>query len=279
MNPGFDPDFDDTTWTDVWTQVPIAEVPPGAYPDGSRVVRHVLHEAEVFGCPYRLAVPLDCRFLYDPEGRLWMSTTPQERIMMYNNGRRSQGHVLVGGLGLGLYPQYAVQGAAGEATRFTVIEHSPEIRSLVEPTLSRVLDVPLDVRTGDIEAYLDGPVGTRYDTIFLDTWDTLDAALLPAINRLRDRALQHLAPGGQVLLWGYRWMVRLYEDACRQLLAVSPAQRQSWLTSQSKTSPRAGTLLAPVLKHFQGDTAEDVERALAWCRDHIVRLTGPVNSV
>jgi hypothetical protein len=277
MNPGFDPDFDDTAWTEVWTQVPIAEVPPGVYPDGSRIVRRVLREAEIFGRPYRLAQPLDCRFLYDPEGRLWMSTTPQERIMMYHNGRRSRGHVLVGGLGLGLYPQYAVQGAAGEATRFTVIEHSPEIRALVEPTLGRVLDVPLDVHTGDIEAYLAGPVGTRYQTIFLDTWDTLDAALLPKINHLRVQALQHLAPGGQVLLWGYRWMVRLYEDACRQLLAIPPARRRSWLASQSVASPRAGALLAPVLEHYQGDLAEDVDGALAWCRDHIMRRTDPGN--
>jgi hypothetical protein len=275
MNPGFDPDFDDTAWTDAWTQVPIAEVPPWVYPDGSRIVRRVLHEAEVFGRPYRLAVPLDCRFLYDPEGRLWMSTTPQERIMMYHNGRRSRGHVLVGGLGLGLYPQYAVTGAAGEATNFTVIEHSPEIGSLVEPTVSQALEVPLDVHTGDIEDYLAGPVGVRYDTIFLDTWDTLDAALLPEINRLRDRALQHLAPSGQVLLWGYRWMVRLYEDACRQLLAVPPAQRRRWLDAQSKTSPRARALLAPVLERFQDHTVEDVDGVLAWCRDYIVRRTEP----
>jgi hypothetical protein len=275
MNPGFDPDFDDTAWTDAWTQVPIAEVPPWVYLDGSRIVRHVLHEAEVFGRPYRLAVPLDCRFLYDPEGRLWMSTTPQERIMMYHNGRRSRGHVLVGGLGLGLYPQYAVMGAAGEATNFTVIEHSPEIRSLVEPTVSQALEVPLDVHTGDIEDYLAGPVGFRYDTIFLDTWDTLDAALLPEINRLRDRALQHLAPGGQVLLWGYRWMVRLYEDACRQLLTVPPAQRRWWLDAQSKTSPRARALLAPLLERFQDHTVEDVDGVLAWCRDYIVRRTDP----
>jgi hypothetical protein len=273
MNPGFDPDFDDTEWTEAWTQVPIAEVPPWVYPDGSRIVRRVLCEAEVFGRPYRLAQPLDCRFLYDPQGRLWMSTTPQERIMMYHNGRRSRGHALVGGLGLGLYPQYAARGAAGEATRFTVIEHSLEIRALAEPTLSRVLDVPLEVRAGDIETHLAGPASMRYDTIFLDTWDTLDAGLLPAINRLRDRALQHLAPGGQVLLWGYRWMVRLYEDACRQLLAVTPAKRRSWLASQSQRSPRAGTLLAPVLERFQGEAVEDVDRALAWCRDHIVRRT------
>jgi hypothetical protein len=273
MHPGYDPEFDDTAWTDGWSRVPIAEVPPGVYPDGSRVVRHVLHEAEVFGQPYRLAVPLDCRFLYDPEGRLWMSTTPQERIMMYNNGRRSRGHVLIGGLGLGLYPQYAVSGAAGKATRFTVIERSPAVRAMVEPMLSITLDVPLEVRAGDVDDYLSGPVTACYDTVFLDTWDTLDAAHLPAINSLRDRALCHLAPGGQVLLWGYRWMVRLYEDACRQLLAVPAARRRVWLENQVDASPRVAPILLPVLERFKGQDVDDLESALDWCRQFIAQAS------
>jgi spermidine synthase len=273
MHPGFDPEFDDTAWTDAWSHVPIAEVPPGVYPDGSRVERRLLREAEVFGRLYRLAVPLDCRLLYDPEGCLWMSTTPQERIMMYNNGRRSRGHVLVGGMGLGLYPQYAARGAAGEATRFTVIERSPAVRAMVEPVLSTVIEVPLEIRIGDIETVLASPVTEQYDTVFLDTWDTLDAALLPAINRLRNLALRHLAPRGRVLLWGYRWMVRLFEEACRQLLAVPPAQRRSWLAARTASSARAATLLAPVLEQFEGQRVENVDAALAWCRQFIVRLS------
>lgn len=270
--PGFDPDFDDTQWTTGWLHVPIAQVPPGVHAGGYRVERHALGQVEVFGQPYRLAAPLDCRLLFDPEGRLWMSDTPQERIMMYNNGRRSRGHVLVGGLGLGLYPQYAVAGAVGHATRFTVIERSPVVQAIVEPTLSVALGVPLEVKTGDVTAYLSGPVTTLYDTIFLDTWETLDAAHLPTINRLRDLALNHLAPSGRVLLWGYRWMVRLFEEACRQLLAVAPMERRSWLAAQAKTSPQAVVLLTPVVDHFQRRAVNDVEEALVWCRRYVVGL-------
>src|SRR5919109_1154901 len=230
---GFNPEFDDTEWTDAWRHVPIALVPPLVHPSGYRVERHLLHQVEIFGLPYHLTPPFDCRRLLDPQGRLWMSTTPQELIMMYNNARRSRGHVLVGGLGLGVYPQYAAAGAAGEASRFTVIERSPLVRAIVEPTLRATLRVPVRVRTGDAEAYLAGPVMTRYDTIFLDTWETLDAANLPALNRLRDLGLRHLAPGGRILLWGYRWMVRLFEKACRQLLTIRPAQRRSWLLARA----------------------------------------------
>jgi hypothetical protein len=268
---GFDPGFDDTEWTDGWLDVPISEVPPGVYADGSRVERRDVDRAEVFGRSYRLAVPLDCRVLYDSHGRLWMSTTPQERIMMYNNGRRSRGHVLVGGLGLGLYPQYAVLGAAGSATRFTVIERSPAVRDIVEPTLRAVLSAPLDTRIGEIGRVLAGPAITRYDTVFLDTWDTLDAARLPFINALRNQAVRHLAPGGRVLLWGYRWMVRLFEDACRHLLAVRSGERQAWLTAPSRASAQAIETLMPVVEHFAGAEIADIDAALAWCRRYIVR--------
>ncbi|MBN1286434.1 MAG: class I SAM-dependent methyltransferase [Anaerolineae bacterium] len=266
---GFDPDFDDTVWTDAWLHVPIAQAPPGRHPGGYRVERRTLHQAKVFDRAYRLARPFDCRLLFDPAGRLWMSSTPQEHIMMYNNGRCSQGHVLVGGLGLGLYPQYAE--AVGGATRFTVIEPSEAVRAIVAPTLSAALAVPLAVQAGDIETALSGPDPARYDTIFLDTWDTLDAAHLPYINHLRDLALRRLAPGGRVLLWGYRWMVRLFEEACRQLLATPPAQRRPWLRAHAKTSPQGVALLMPVAAHFEGQAVEDPEPALDWCRRYVVQ--------
>lgn len=272
---GFDPEFDDTQWTDDWLRVPIALIAPGVHAIGYRVERRVLEYAEVFGQPMRLTVPLECRLLFDPEGRLWMSDTPQERIMMYNNGRRSRGSVLVGGLGLGLFLQYAVAGAAGWATDFTVVEHSPVVVEIVEPTLTASLGVPLKVTTGDVAAHLSGPVTIRYDTIFLDTWETLDAAHLPEINRMRDLALRHLAPGGQVLLWGYCWMVRLFEEACRQLLAVAPGQRQAWLAAQAEASPQAVALLTPVADHVGEQEVEDVEDALAWCRQYIVQHVAP----
>jgi hypothetical protein len=267
----FDPDFDDTEWNDGWLHIPVALVPPGVHPSGYRVERHFLEYAEVFGHLMRLASPLECRLLFDPDGRLWMSDTPQERIMMFNNGRRSRGSVLVGGLGLGLYLQYARMGAAGQATRFTVVEHSPMVVDIVTPTVSMSLDVPLEVRSGDVMAYLSEPPTERYDTIFLDTWETLDAAHLPVINRLRDLALQHLAPGGQVLLWGYRWMVRLFEQACQQLLDVAPEQRRAWLIAQAETSSPSVDLLMPVVDQFGRLNVLDVEQALGWCRSYIVR--------
>lgn len=274
--PGFDPDFDDTRWTEAWRYVPISQVPPGVHASGYRVERQYMQQVDVFGRPYWLPAPFDCRLLYDPDDRLWMSTTPQEHIMMVNNARRAQGHVLVGGLGLGLFPQYAETGAVGAATRFTVIEYSPVICDMVAPTLTAALTVPASVEVGDVVQMLSGPARDLYDTIFLDTWDTLDAAYLPEINRVRDLAALHLAPGGCILLWGYGWMVRLFTDACRQLLSVPPAHRRDWLETQRAGSPRGVALLWPVMEQFEDVTAEGskaLEAALLWCRRFIVAQT------
>lgn len=273
---GFDPDFDDTQWTEDWLYVPVAQVPPGIHPSGYRIEQRFLQTAEVFGRPYRLAVPFDCRLLFDPAGEMWMSSTPQEHIMMVNNARRSRGNVLVGGLGLGLYPQYAMRGMIGGADRFTVIEQSAVVQEIVVPTLEAVLEVPLVVRLGDIGDILSGPVEVQYDTIFLDTWPDLDPILLPSINHLRDLALEHLAPGGEVLLWGYQWMVRLFLDACEQLLRVPAIQRASWLEQSAGASPAAHDLLSPLLAQFAGlDFSEQkLSDALAFCRAYILQVGG-----
>jgi len=262
----FDPTFDDRAWTENWLHVPIIPVPPATHPSGYRIGQAVITEADVFGRSYYLSTPLDLRTLFDPEGRMWMSSTPQEMIMMFNNGRASFGHVLVGGLGLGLYLQYAE--IVGAADRFTVIEASPVIRDLVQPTMAAALSCSLEVRIGDIEAALSGPVDEQFDTIFLDTWDTLDAAHLPYVNRLRDLAIRHLSPGGRVLLWGYGWMLELFETACRQLLSTPPDQRRNGLSGASQ---HAHDLLHPVLAHFEGQIIEDIDGALRWCREYVVR--------
>jgi hypothetical protein len=271
----FDPDFDDTQWTDAWLRIPLALPTPTTHKSGYRIERQPLERVEIFGQSHRLTAPFDCRLLFDPDGRLWMSNTPQEHMMMYNNAVHSWGHVLVGGLGLGLYPQYALAGVAGQATGFTIVERSPIVRELVEPVLRTALDVPVEVRTAGIEQYLAGSTGERFDTIFLDTWDTLDAANLPAINRLRELARPYVSPGGRLLLWGYRWMVRLFEDACRQLLAIGPRERPAWLAAWIEQTASA-RLLGPVAERFAGRTieAESIDAALSWCRSYIIAARG-----
>jgi hypothetical protein len=271
--PPFDPDFDDARWTLDWADVHIVQIPVGCHAEGYVVIERMLTQAQIFDRIYRAREPFPARALLDPAGRLWMSDTPQERMMMYNNAAASRGHILIGGLGLALYPQYA----ATRAERFTIVEQSRAIIEIVGPTLERAMSlkpVPFEMITADVEAFLSAEPTTRYDTIFLDTWDTLDAKHLPAVNRLRDAALRHLAPDGRVLLWGYRWMVRLFEDACRRLLSVPPDQREAWLAQFDQ--PEAADLLRPMLAKYSGQIVDDLDIALKWCRSHIVSATDGV---
>ncbi len=269
MRP-FDPDFDDARPAPRWALTSLEQVPPGGYPGGYVVRRQFTRQVDVFGYPLTLPTPLDVRLLYDPDGRLWMSDVPQERMMMFHNGQVSRGRILVGGLGLALYPQYA----AHAATEFTIVEASQAVIDIVTPTLARALarlrrPVPWRVVHADVAEFLARPRLAQYDTVFLDTWETLDAAHLPMVNRLRDLALDHVTPDGRLLLWGYRWIVGLYEQACAALLSVPPESRAAWLAAQP---PAAQTLLAPVVARFADLPAPDAE-ALAWCRDHILRLS------
>lgn len=260
----FDPDFDDARWTLDWARIPILQVPIGSYLDGFVVVEHELTRAHIFDRIYEASEPFPVRALIDPAGKLWMSDTPQERMMMYNNALASHGHILIGGLGLALYPQYAVE----RATRLTIVEQSRAVRGIVGPTLAQALmHVPFEIIAAEVGEFLSAEPTIRYDTIFLDTWDTLDAKLLPRINGLRDVAIRHLAPNGRVLLWGYRWMVRLFEDACRRLLSVPPDQRAEWLARFNQ--PEAADLLRSVVERFSGRVVEDIDAALRWCRQNI----------
>lgn len=57
MIEGFDPTFDDTAWTLDWLPLPLAQVEPGDYRDGYRVVRDEIGQMDIFGRPYRFDPP------------------------------------------------------------------------------------------------------------------------------------------------------------------------------------------------------------------------------
>jgi spermidine synthase len=218
-----------------------------------------------------LTPPLEVRGLITQDGTLWMSDVPQERLMMFNNAQASSGRVLVGGMGLGLYPQYVIS----HIESLTIIEQNAEICRVIEPLVRIAADsagVPVEVNLNTVEKVLNSESADMYHTIFLDTWETLDAANLPAINRLREAAFDHLAPGGRVLLWGYAWMLRLFGDACRQLLQAPPAERTTLLIRTTHQRPDVQRMLTGVLDHFAGQIIEDWDAAIRWCRDYAVQV-------
>ena len=268
---GFDPHFDDLEWTLDWASIPVIQPVPGDY--GSfNITAWGMDQAQIGNREFRLDTTLAVRGLVTDDGTLWMSDVPQERLMMYNNARQSRGRVLVGGLGLGLYAQYALP----YVDSLTIVEADSVILNVISPLVriaAQAANVPVSTRRGDIADFLSAPPPEdRYDTIFLDTWDTIDAAILPQVNALRDMAIKHLAPGGQVLLWGYGWMLTLFEVACRALLIPKPEVRLEWLVNTTASRPDVRKLLTPVLDHFAGQVIEDMDAALDWCRAYAIRV-------
>lgn len=273
---GFDPDFDDCKWTETWAFLPLIQVVPGKYPTFT-IKNWNVEETDICGTAYKLPEPMEIRGLELADGKLWMSDVPQERLMMFNNAIESSGRILVGGLGLGIYPQYTMIRAPGMAQveSITIIESDPGVISVVGPIVQIAAasqDIPLEIIEGRIEDYLLENEDARFDTIFLDTWDTLDAVNLPQINRLRDLAGKRLAGEGKVLLWGYNWMLRLFEAACFAMLRTAPEKRSDWLNNATKKRLDVKGLLLPVMLHFKGQVIEDWDEALNWCREYVIAL-------
>lgn len=239
--------------------------------EGFRITRWQVNEATICGEAYRFSQPLDVRGLItDEDDTLWMSDVPQERAMMFTNARHSSGHILVGGLGLGMYPQYA----APHAASIHIVERNPHLAEVVMPTVEVAAaphNLGVSLTHATIEDALNQPPTTRYDTIFLDTWHQLDPLLLPQINALRDAALPHLAEGGRVLLWGYAWLLRLFAVACEQVLSRPPSERHALLEKAER--PAVAQLLRPVVEHFARNPIEEMRWALAWCRQYATEVT------
>ena len=153
--------------------------------------------------------------------KAWMTDSAQERCMTWMAAKEARGKVLVGGLGLAIYPQFAlIMGKALES--ITIVESSPDVIAIVgdswfEPLRgTRAIQCQLVQET--LENYLQQST-EQFDTIYLDTWEDADARFLPHVNYLIQLALTRCAPDGQIHAWSYAMMVdtfvrdaRMYVD-------------------------------------------------------------------
>jgi hypothetical protein len=76
------------------------------------------------------------------------------------------------------------------------------------------------------------------------------------------------------LLWGYAWMLRLFEEACRHLLEVPHADRIRWLEILTRQRANVQRMLLPVVEHFDGQEIDNYDAALGWCREFAITYTG-----
>jgi len=129
----------------------------------------------------------------------WMSDTPMEMAWTRRLADQVEGdHILIGGLGLGLLPQMLLPRAGRTVL---ILENSPKVIDLV----LRDWEMPtgLMVQQADVWEFLRyAPSVSRYDTVIMDIWRTIDEEARREIGRLRQLAEPWLRPGGRFVAWG-----------------------------------------------------------------------------
>jgi hypothetical protein len=144
---------------------------------------------------------------FPPRG--WMADTLVERSMMLLGAREAKGKVLVGGLGLGIYPQIVLY-LKRPVTSITIVETHPDVIRLIEPCLTQFAqsyDIPVRIVPDTIENFMQN-TNERFDTIYLDTWGDLHYKFLGYINYLVSLASKIATPEGKIQCWGYNFMYK-----------------------------------------------------------------------
>jgi hypothetical protein len=111
-------------------------------------------------------------------GHVIMSNTPAEMRDLWPFRYNAKGVVMINGLGLGVATAMAL--AKPDVTEVTVIELSPDVITLVAPSLA---DPRLTVINDDAYTWKP-PIGKRYSAVWHDIWDDLCTDNLPLMAKL-----------------------------------------------------------------------------------------------
>ena len=114
-------------------------------------------------------------------GEVVMSDTPDERRDHYGLFHAATGHVLIHGLGLGC--ALAVVLTREDVESVTVIERSPDVIALVDPSFA---DPRLRIIQADAYTWKP-PRGERYGAVWHDIWPNICADNLDGMKRLHRR--------------------------------------------------------------------------------------------
>ena len=168
---------------------------------------------------------------FPPRG--WMADTLIERSMMLLAAREAKGKVLVGGLGLGIYPQITLL-LKRPVSSITIIENHPDVIRLVEPCVAKFAKshgVPVRILSDSIENFMQ-ITDERFDTIYLDTWGDLHYKFLGYINYLVSLASKIATPQGKIQCWGYNF---LYKEFLKVAIHVeqNPSQMSQFSTKDN----------------------------------------------
>lgn len=131
---------------------------------------------------------------------IWMSIAPFELEGLRRHLEAVRGEVLVGGLGLGVFPFYASK--KGKVISIDIVEKEQKVIGLVYDQLrSRVLRIRKKCRVihDDIYHYLE-TTDYKYDFIYVDIWGGYIDPIW-ARDRVIRSAQRCLKEGGEVRVW------------------------------------------------------------------------------
>lgn len=156
--------------------------------------------------------------------RAWMTDTLVERSMMMLAAREAKGKVLVGGLGLGIYPQITLL-LKRPVSSITIVETNQEVIDLVAPCVLKFAEsysVPVRIVPDTIENFMQ-QTDERFDTIYLDTWGDLHYKFMGYINYLIALATKIATPKGKIQCWGYNFLYKQFLKVAEHLEAEPSA--------------------------------------------------------
>jgi len=132
---------------------------------------------------------------------LVMSDTDAEMIDFLNDMKGARGHVLVGGLGMGLVLKAMM--LIGKVKKITVVEVSKDLIDLVQPyvfDLARRYGIGVTIHHDDIMEWRPTP-NTLFDYAWFDIWDEISPDNLPDMALLEQMYRPVMKANGKIKHW------------------------------------------------------------------------------
>lgn len=149
--------------------------------------------------------PYQATFLWQDD-EVWMLDAPSEMNTIEPNAKKAKGKVLTFGLGIGFYVYMALLNDDVESV--TIVERSPEVIQLFNTVLRPQFPQSKEIKIiqGDAFDYFNEDTLNRYDSVFVDIWQSNEDGL-EMIERLLE---QYLPPFEQVDFW--------IESSCMEIM-------------------------------------------------------------
>jgi spermidine synthase len=136
-------------------------------------------------------------------GAVMMSDTRMEHNTNMEAAVNARGHVLVGGLGLGMVTLPMLRKSS--VASVTVVENSADVITLVEQPLRRYVGAAatrrLHVERADVHVWRPSAKGRQFDTIYFDIWQDICRDNLPEMKALLRAFARYLQPDGWAGCW------------------------------------------------------------------------------